>query len=319
MGKDIRDVFFDELYKSAVIDKKIIVITADADAFGLQQFKENIPDRFINIGVAEQNMINVAAGLALRGKKVFVYSIIPFITMRCFEQIKFNLSGMNLDVVIVGVGTGFSFGFDGPSHHGIIDISIMRSIPNMEIYNPCDENSTINSFHSAYRSITPTYIRLDKGQFDDIYKFEELSKAEDRYIYNHDIVEYKYLTENRNSNILVISTGYTTHVVKEYIKQCPKEIKNISFIDVYKLKEFPDINLKNYKHIIVVDENSWSGGLFTIICENVAINGYNTRVHPITALGIEYLIYGDRKYLLEKNNITSKKIQEVIMGCKNEI
>ena len=95
MSKDIRDAFFDEVYELAAKDKDVIFISADADAFSLKRFKKELPEQFINVGVAEQNMALVATGLALAGKKVFIYSITPFIAMRCFEQIKVNICSMN--------------------------------------------------------------------------------------------------------------------------------------------------------------------------------------------------------------------------------
>ena len=313
IGKDIRDTFFDTLYEDALKDKDVMIITADADAFGLRQFKENIPDRFINIGVTEQNMINVAAGMSTRRKSVFVYAIIPFVTMRCYEQIKFNLSGMNLPVNIVGVGTGFSFGFDGPSHHGINDISIMRSVPNMQIFNPCDEMSTIASYNLMKLGRGPSYIRLDKGQFDDVYEWDEIfTDSEKIPVSKNNFQKFKYLTPYENSDILVVSTGYTTHLVKKYIDTFQDESANVSFIDVYQIKNFPHINFKRYEHVVVIEEHCKTGGLFSIISEQITNNGDNVKVHSISALDAEHLVYGDREYLLELNGITVKNLSKLI-------
>lgn len=319
MAKDMRDTYFDLLYKYGQKHDDVIVITADADAFGLRQFKKDMPDRFINIGVTEQNMMNVACGLAMRDKKVFVYSIIPFLTLRAFEQIKFNISGMNLPIRLIGVGTGFSFAFDGPSHHGIIDVGVMRTIPQMEIYNPCDENSTWASFHMMNMAMSASYIRLDKGVYPDIYSREDIFDTEERLISQLDFNIFKYLTDKKNSEVLVISTGYTTHIVKDYIDKQNKYIDKIDFIDVYKLKEFPELKLENYKHIIVVDENSCVGGLFTIMSEQIAINGHKSKIHPITVKDTELLKYGSREYLLGLNNITVERLDALIERIFNEI
>ena len=115
--RDIRDCFFDEVFDLACRDTQIIVVTNDMDIFSLRQFKKNFPERFINVGVAEQNMINIAAGLASCGKKVVIYGITPFLIYRCFEQIKFNICSMSLPVVFAGVGVGLAFSYDGPTHH----------------------------------------------------------------------------------------------------------------------------------------------------------------------------------------------------------
>jgi len=147
---DIRDAFFDEIYKCAAKDKNVIFIAADMDAFSLRKYKKDLPDQYINIGVAEQNMIAVAAGLALCGKKVFLYAIIPFITFRCLEHIKVNICSMNLPVAIIGVGSGLSFGFDGPTHHAVQDIAVMRVLPEIEILNPSDSASSALCARRAY-------------------------------------------------------------------------------------------------------------------------------------------------------------------------
>ena len=106
METDIRDAFFDEVSNAARLDPNIVIVTNDMDVFSLRKFKEDFPQRFIDVGVAEQNLINVAAGLASTGKKVVVFGILSFLTTRCYEQIKLNICGMNLPVIIFGIGPG---------------------------------------------------------------------------------------------------------------------------------------------------------------------------------------------------------------------
>src|SRR3989338_1388709 len=135
---DIRDAFFDELFEIAKDDSNVVFITADMGAQSLIRFKGSLSSQFINVGVAEQNMISIAAGLALVGKKVFVYTIIPFATLRCYEQIRNDLCCMNLPVTIIGVGPGFCYASDGPTHHATQDIAVMRVLPEITILNPSD-------------------------------------------------------------------------------------------------------------------------------------------------------------------------------------
>ena len=132
-GIDIRDAFFDSFYELGAADESVVFLSSDMDAFSLRKFKNDFPERFVNVGVAEQNMVNVAAGLAIAGKKVFCYGIGAFVTMRCYEQIKVNLCSNNLNVNIIGAGAGFSFGHDGPTHHGLQDVALMRVLPEMSI------------------------------------------------------------------------------------------------------------------------------------------------------------------------------------------
>src|SRR5687767_11856912 len=113
---DMRDAFFEELFQIALKDRDVVVLMADQGAMTFKKFEEKIPNQLINVGIAEQNMISVAAGLALSGKKVFVHAIANFTTIRCYEQIKVDLSIMNLPVTIAGIGGGFAYGSDGPTH-----------------------------------------------------------------------------------------------------------------------------------------------------------------------------------------------------------
>ena len=169
-NKDIRDAFFDRLYDIAGEDKNVIFLTADMGAFSLVKFKKDLPKQFINVGVAEQNMVSIAAGLTLTGKKVFIYTIIPFATLRCYEQIKIDICAMNLGVTIVGIGAGLSYGSDGPTHHGTSDIAVMRTLPEITILNPSDSVAAEKCAEIAYKSNAPVYIRLDRGKLPLIYE-----------------------------------------------------------------------------------------------------------------------------------------------------
>ncbi|MHA1469766.1 MAG: transketolase family protein, partial [Candidatus Asgardarchaeia archaeon] len=169
---DLRDAFFDRLYDLVKDDDNFYFLTADMWAFSLSKFKEKLGRRFINVGVAEQNMISVAAGLAKAGKKVCVYTITPFVTERCFEQIKIDLCCMNLPVTIIGIGAGLTFSNDGPTHHSLNDIAIMRTLPNLTIYSP--SGPVMNSYvaQKAYENDGPTYIRLDKGDYSPLPEYD---------------------------------------------------------------------------------------------------------------------------------------------------
>lgn len=160
---DIRDAFFGELFRIAQQDNNVIVLTADMGVNEFAKFRE-LKGQFYNVGISEQNMISMAAGLALQGKKVFCYSIIPFITMRAFEQIKVDICSMQLPVTIIGGCAGLSNATDGGTHHGIQDISIMRTL-DITILNPNDSETASLSAIQSYQAKTPYYVRLDKGEF----------------------------------------------------------------------------------------------------------------------------------------------------------
>jgi len=198
---DLRDAFFDRLYELAIEDENFYFLTADMWAFSLGKYKENLGNRFINTGIAEQNMISVAAGLAKSGKKVCVYTITPFVTERCFEQIKVDLCCMNLPVMIVGIGAGLTYSNDGPTHHTLNDIAIMRSLPNMTIYSPSSPEMNAALAEQAYNNNGPSYVRLDKGDYLEIY---------------HEHVDYSFgwIGPSSGGDVLLISTGANVYDVK---------------------------------------------------------------------------------------------------------
>ena len=154
---DIRDAFFSELYKIARDDKDVILLTADMGAKKLDDFRK-LPNQFFNMGVAEQNMINVATGLALSGKKVFCYAIAAFLVRRCLDQIKVNLVDMNLPVALIGVNPGNHYWWDGPTHCVEHDEEIMRAIGVKVIYNFTRGTQPIFTWDCL------TYVRLCAGQ-----------------------------------------------------------------------------------------------------------------------------------------------------------
>jgi transketolase len=158
----MRKRFIQNLINLAEQDSNIYLIVGDLGFSFVEPFKEKFSDRFLNVGIAEQNMIGVAAGLAMAGKKVFVYSIIPFITMRCFEQIRLNLCYQNLPVRLIGFGAGFTYGDQGSTHHAIEDIAIMRSLPNMTIVSPANFNELDSLVEQANKLQGPVYFRLSK-------------------------------------------------------------------------------------------------------------------------------------------------------------
>lgn len=173
-----RDIFFNELFRLAKKDDRIIVISADMGAPSLDQWREELPDQFINVGIAEQNMIAIAAGIALSGKRPYCYVIASFL-LRCYEFIKVDLCLMNLPVVIVGNGVGLGYSESGPTHHTTEDISIMRVLPNMRIASPRDD--MVKSLARVYDS--PVYIRLERNMARTPHVIETLPSGSKLYQY----------------------------------------------------------------------------------------------------------------------------------------
>ncbi len=300
MTEDTRDSFFGELFKLAKNDKNIIFISADADAFALKLFRDELPDQYISAGVAEQNVVLMAAGLAMAGKKVYIYSIIPFITLRCYEQIKVSICSMNLNVNIIGIGAGYAFSWDGTSHHATQDLALMRTLPGLTILNPIDAMSCKNSAQIAYNSSNPCYVRLDKGSFPDIYEEEDC---------NNGIKVF-----SKENAIKLITTGYLGTLVRQLLQK--NDINELDIIDLFRIKPINEKllldALRNASDIVTLEENSKIGGIGSIICEIVADYHLNIRVHRIALDDVLLEKYGERDWLLAQSGINKKSIIEKI-------
>ncbi len=159
----MRTTFAKTLTAMAKSDPTIWLLTGDLGFTVLEDFRDSLPTQYLNAGVAEQNMVTVAAGLAMTGKKVFVYSIAPFAVFRCFEQIRNDVCYHELPVCIVGVGSGYSYGHMGSTHHAIEDIGALRSLPNMKVICPGDPFEVEGALHEILRVGGPCYLRLAKA------------------------------------------------------------------------------------------------------------------------------------------------------------
>jgi transketolase len=252
LNKDIRDIFFENVKKNFLKDKKNYILTNDADVFALKKIKHN--KRFIDAGVAEQNLVNIAAGLARYNKLPLIYGFCTFLTFRCYEQLRFNVASHNLDVKIVGIGPGYSFSYDGPTHHGSQDLYLMYLIPEFEIYNISDNNLANLISKELPKLAGPTYIRLDKGILDYNKEIKyNLTKG------------YEITVKKKKSKKLIITTG----IFNKTANELAIEKKNIDVLNLFKMKNFNKkkfINVcKKYNEIIIYDESSIDGGITPII------------------------------------------------------
>jgi transketolase len=305
---DSRDAIFQELGKIARNDSNVIVLSCDTPAQIFKQLQKELPKQFYNVGIAEQNAMSVAAGLALAGKKPFVYGITNFVTLRCLEQIRNDICGMNLPVTIIGSGTGLSYSSDGLTHHITEDIAVMRCMPNMQIFSPSDYNLLGSLIHVAYRSKGPCYIRFDKGPFSQKYLFNS----------DNDVVLGIYPGFPPKS-IYIVTCGIMTDVafkVRELLSQENPRIF-IGVIDVFQLKPFGDESfssfLKQYaSYILTLEEHNVIGGLGSIVREFVAQEELEI---PVEVLGIrDKFVYevGDREYLRKLYGIDADSVLECI-------
>jgi transketolase len=298
----MRDAFFGRLYKIAKKDRNIIIITADMGAPSLDKFRKNLGNQFVNVGIAEANMVTVATGLALSGKKVFIYAIMPFVTSRCFEFIKIDLSLMNIPVTAIGVGAGFSYDDSGPTHHSTEDIAIMRVLPNMTILSPSDSIMAAKFAEMAYKIPGPSYVRLDREVLPQIH-----SQNEDFY---DGLTNFK-----SGKDICLIATGNMVHRAIEVSDKLAEHFIDAGIIDLYRLKPINEKllleNIEQSKKIVTLEEHLINGGIGSIVAEILIDSGKITSLKRIAIQDKYYYAYGGRKNIqslcgLDADSITKK-------------
>lgn len=303
MAADIRDAYFDQIYHFAAQDESLVFLSADADAFSLQRFKKDFSDRYINVGVAEQNMATLAAGLALAGKSVFIYAILSFLTLRCYEQIKFNICGMNLPITLVGVGSGYSFDFDGPSHHGVTDIGVMRMLPEMTICNPATAATAQYYADFSYHSPSPVCVRLDKGSMDELY-----AEPTDFSAGMNSVRQGRDLT--------ILATGREVYHAVEIATLLRANNIDAGVVDVHRLKSidlqtFLDLTSSSDR-IVTLEENSIIGGLGTIVAELMVDNKIYKPLKRCALPDVQCFAIGKRQWLMEQDGLSTDSLVESI-------
>ena len=266
----MRKVFIDTLCNLAQKDKRIWLLTADLGFSFLEKFAEKYPDRFVNIGVAEQNMAGVAAGLALSGNIVFMYSIANFPVFRCLEQIRNDICYHNANVKIVSVGAGMAYGSAGYTHHGIEDIGVMRLLPNMTVVSPADPIETKFATIAIAQHPGPCYLRLGKSNEPVLHQglpHFELSKV---------------IIVTEGSDITLIASGTILKTAIEAAEQLKIQGYQAEIISVPVIKPFDAETILKSAHktgrVITIEEHGL-GGLATVVAETIV--GMKCRFSPI--------------------------------------
>jgi len=309
----MRKAFVNTLLEVAGKDSRIYLLTGDLGFSVLEPFRKEFPKRFVNMGVAEQNMIGVAAGLALSGKIVFVYSIVPFVTMRCFEQIRNDLCFQNLRVRLVGVGGGFSYGTAGPTHYALEDMAIMRSLFNMTVIAPGDPKETEMAVKASIKHPGPVYIRIGGGIG---------GKGTPVYSRKFNFRIGKGILIEDGSDVTIIATGSMLQCALEsagLLKERKISVRLISMPTVKPVDERIILDsLKKTKAIFTVEEHNTIGGLGSAVSEVLIKSKPESFIFRKFAVPDKYIKEtGTQKYLLNKYGLSSDRIaKEIISDIK---
>lgn len=254
----MRRAFVNSLIKICQLDDRVIIISGDLGFGVFDDFKEKYPHQFLNAGIAETNIIGMAAGLALSGYRVFVYSIAPFLVYRAFEQIRDDVCYQNLPVTIVGVGSGLAYGNAGPSHHATEDLALMVSLPNMTVVCPGDPIEVEKAMEKIYKLPGPAYLRLNRSGDKSIHKTDNI---------NFEIG--KGLKIEDGSDLLILTTGNTLEIASQVTIKLENVGLSVDLINMHTLKPFDKdallTNAKGKRLIITIEEHSPFGGLTSIV------------------------------------------------------
>lgn len=303
----MRKVFFEILQKIFQEDKNVFLLTADLGVKFFEDFKKLDPSRMIDVGVAEPNMIGIASGLALSGKNVYCYSIVPFLTMRTLEQIRVDLCYPNLNVKLLGAGGGLVYGVEGMTHHAIEDIAIMRSLPNMTVVCPGDSREAEALARDSAYYQGPLYIRFGRDSDPQV---------------NEEKIEFKIgkgITIKEGKDLCLIVNGtmlYTGKIVLDMLKE---KGLNSSLISMHTVKPLDEDLVKScakkYKAIFTLEEHNILGGLGGAVAEVLAESRYGGIFKRI---GIKdkysFPDVGGADHLREKAGLSPEKIVETILG-----
>jgi transketolase len=291
----MRNVFLENLYNKMKSNKNIFFLSADFGSPVLDKIRNDFKERFINVGIAEQNLINVATGLALEGFDVYAYAIAPFITMRCFEQIRINLAIMseikNINVNLIGVGAGVSYDMSGPTHHCLEDLSIINTLPNIEIFSPSDYMLVKKYVNRSLDNKYPKYLRFD---------------AKPVKLIQNDITDFEngFRILKNGKNIAIISTGFMTQKITENIDKIDATVIDLYFINRFNRKKLEKI-LENIEVILILEE-AFIGGLLT---------QFNYLDKKIINLGFDKKYsfdIGDREHIHKKSGLDINNILKII-------
>jgi len=260
----MRQTFVQKLMDLASKNSNLMIITGDLGYSVFEPIMQKYPNNFLNVGIAEQNMIGIAAGMALSKKRVYVYSITPFSTARPLDQIRMDVCYHNLPVTIIGTGAGLSYGTLGPSHHGTEDLALMRALPNMVVCAPADKFEFSKLMDISSNSKSPMYMRIGRSKEPDVYMAVpnlKIGKALSVF--------------DEGNDFAILACGNMVHNSIKSAKLLGEKGKKGKVYSMHTLKPIDEkliISLAKKMPIFTCEEHSIIGGLASAVSETLAKN-----------------------------------------------
>jgi transketolase len=283
----------------------LMLLTADlAITSGLERFRNTYPDKFLNVGIAEQNMIGIAAGFAKEGFNTFATTFATFAAMRAYETVRVHLGYMQRNVKVIGLASGLAMGQFGNTHYGIEDAALMRAVPGLTVIAPADGAEIVKTVYALMHHEGPVYVRLTGAMNNPmVYKDD----------YDFKIGKAVHLREG--SDVAIFATGTMVHESLVAASSLSKQGISASVTNIHTLKPLDtdavDKACAGARLLVTVEEHSTIGGLAGAIAEYTAQRGGAPRQMPI-GLPDSFVKNGDYKYLLQKHGLTGSQIAEKI-------
>jgi transketolase len=294
----MRNVFFEQLKSKMRTDESLFIVVADMGMGLIEPFQKEFPDRIINVGIAEQNMAGICAGLCNAGYRPLCYTISNFLVERCFEQLRNDVCLHDYPVTFIGTSTGFDNGGLGPTHHIVDDIGCVKALPGLRIYSP----STVTAMRLAYDDImsesAPAYLRIGKGAYDLAISATSV---------NH------FVTDNPASDVLFITHG---NILENIVKGL-EGVARVSIFCMNRLKPLPaaqvEALLRRFPTIAVVEDHFAGSGLFNSLCQFAVEAGLvHSKLLSLAPKDGYSDRAGDKNYFSEKYGLAPAQIKKFV-------
>lgn len=302
----MRNTFSETLYAEATANPDVYIVVADISPAGsMAKFSSEYPERFINVGVAEQTMIGIAAGLALKGCQPFAYTIATFSLYRPFEMIRDDLCYQNLPVTVVGMGAGVIYSTLGGTHHTQEDIAIASALPNMQVLAPCDPLECIEATRWCVRQKNgPVYLRIGKaGEPVLTAQAEPWQFGKLRYL-------------RRGSDVCILTYGVITAMAVEIADKLAAQGRSVSLVSAHTLKPLDrdgiTAALQQHRHVVVIEEHAPQGGLAPQVKQIAWDVRASCRLDTFTLQDAFIHNYGSTNDLLAAHGLSPERILAAI-------
>lgn len=305
-----RGTFGTALKDLAGADDKVLALSADLTrTSGLEQFASIYPDRIYNVGIAEENAVGMAAGLADQGFVPFVTTFANFATLRANEFVRHFMAYMNCNIKLVGLGSGFAMELFGNTHYGLEDISTIRSMPNLMIFSPADALEVVKIVEYAASNNGPMYIRLS-------------GKMNCPMVHKQDFTfePGKMIRLSEGDDVVIFATGSMVNIALKACKILEKKGIGASVYDVHTIKPFDEktvIANKNKRLMVTVEEHCKTGGLGSAVAETICEQQKHGALLRL-GTGDKYKAAGSYDYMLRAHGLTPEGIAEAIMKSIEE-